>query len=342
MYVALTRAKEKLIITGEVKDEPSARGQFDFCDKNSACSLALKHFSKYARQNAKCFAEYICTAMAKTPELCELSFITSIETGDKSAKNDDSLGSTQIPAEVKPDVEDRIGFVYPYKILTGVPSKLSVSKLYPDVLDEEDDAVPIDESEPTIEIPNFLKAGQNEADAAEKGTAMHTFMQFFDFENVDNNGVDNEIRRLAENKLIFAADAGILDAEKLKKFFVSPIAKQMRNARNIYREKRFLVYYPAERFSKDDEVKRALAGEKLLVQGVIDCAFINSDGELILVDYKTDSFDGISDRRYIANILKKRHRRQLEYYKYACEKLFGKPVAHTYIYSFALDDSVEL
>jgi ATP-dependent exoDNAse (exonuclease V) beta subunit len=77
------------------------------------------------------------------------------------------------------------------------------------------------------------------------------------------------------------------------------------------------------------------------VQGIIDCAFFNSKGELILVDYKTDSFWDTPEEEAEA-ILRERHSRQLGYYKYACREMFGVPCAHTYIYSFALNKTIEI
>ena len=77
-------------------------------------------------------------------------------------------------------------------------------------------------------------------------------------------------------------------------------------------------------------------------QGVIDCAFFDEKGELILVDYKTDWFSPKAPRAFVEKTLRARHTRQLGYYIYACEVLFGVRPAHTYIYSFALDDTVEI
>ena len=79
-----------------------------------------------------------------------------------------------------------------------------------------------------------------------------------------------------------------------------------------------------------------------MVQGVIDCAVKTKDGELFLIDYKTDFFPKGTGGDEIRKTLTERHSRQLGYYKYACEKLFGRAPDHTYIYSFALDGAIEL
>ena len=131
-----------------------------------------------------------------------------------------------------------------------------------------------------------------------------------------------------------------MNVGKLEAFFASALAADMMASDRLYREKRFMIRYPASLFSEEQD--DALAKETLLVQGVIDCAFFDEAGQLILVDYKTDAFDGDASRSYIEKTLRARHSRQLGYYKLACETLFGCAPAHTYIYSFALDGTVEI
>jgi ATP-dependent helicase/nuclease subunit A len=165
-------------------------------------------------------------------------------------------------------------------------------------------------------------------------------MQFFDFDLVLKNGVEAEIERLAEKRFIFESDKEKMDIAKLKKFFESNLAKEMMRSRKLFREKRFMIKLPAKLFSGEDN--ELLEQEKLLVQGVIDCAFINRRGELILADYKTDYFKEGTPRPYIEKTLRERHGKQLTYYKLACKQLFDALPKHTYIYSFALDDTVEI
>jgi ATP-dependent helicase/nuclease subunit A len=131
-----------------------------------------------------------------------------------------------------------------------------------------------------------------------------------------------------------------MDRQKLARFFESELAREMLSSDRVFREKRFMIRYPAALFTEKD--KDLLKDETLLVQGVIDCAFFNSRGELILVDYKTDWFSPSAPRTYVEKILRARHSRQLGYYAYACETLFGVKPAHTYVYAFALDDTVEI
>ena len=102
-----------------------------------------------------------------------------------------------------------------------------------------------------------------------------------------------------------------------------------------------MLSFPASDFTEDDKLKSKLVDESLLVQGVIDCVFEDDNGKFVLVDYKTDSFPRSVPRDEIIKTMKERHSRQLSYYKRACEKLFGE-ISRIYIYSFALDDVIEL
>jgi ATP-dependent helicase/nuclease subunit A len=131
-----------------------------------------------------------------------------------------------------------------------------------------------------------------------------------------------------------------MDMDKLEAFFKSPLAARIMASSDVFREKRFMIKLPARLFT--DETDTIPEGEKILVQGVIDCAFFDENGELVLVDYKTDFFAPGTPRRFVEKTLRERHARQLGYYKLACETLFGRLPAHTYIYSFALGGTLEV
>lgn len=345
LYVALTRAERRLFIVSENRDIEKARTLYDFTRQSSICATEAETFSAYMRKNSRNYLSLLCLALSKRPGLCTINFVTELPQVEyREDTGGDSGEASMTREEAERLVRERLDFVYPYMALSGVPSKLSVSRLKPDILDDASEGtLDVSAQEDAEEVvPLFMREGALAVSAAEKGTSMHTFMQFFNFDSVRRLGVDGEIERMVEKKFIFESDAQNLDREKLQRFFDSDLARQMEASKKSYREKRFIVYYPAERFSDDETLRASLKGEKLLVQGVIDCAFINDAGELILVDYKTDSFDAGLDERHIKNILKKRHFRQLDYYRYACEQMFKMPVAHTYIYSFALDGAVEL
>jgi len=97
---------------------------------------------------------------------------------------------------------------------------------------------------------------------------------------------------------------------------------------------------PASEFTLDPEKSRAYEAEYILVQGVVDCFVRESDGSLLLIDYKTDRTP--KDRAAAESMLRKRYTTQLSYYRKAVERVFGAPVKQTLLYAFSLDDTVEI
>jgi ATP-dependent helicase/nuclease subunit A len=290
----------------------------------------------------------ILPAVAGRSELCTaeiyLAGADALKITEPTSKEEIDVSDETTYYEAKKLIESRFSFRYPQASLCSVPSKLSVSRLFPDVLDEEDTGAELEaENEESAEVPmpKFMMAEPERADGAKKGNATHLFMQFFDFASVDKLGIEGEIERLAKKKFIFESDAALINRYALRRFFASPLAMAMRKSERVYREKRFIINYPAENFAQNEEMRESLKGEKLLVQGIIDCAFFDEEGKLILVDYKTDSFYGVPEAEAEAT-LRERHSRQIGYYKYACEKMFGVPCEHAYIYSFALNKTIDI
>jgi MoxR-like ATPase len=110
-------------------------------------------------------------------------------------------------------------------------------------------------------------------------------------------------------------------------------------ASNILRHRILLTFEAlADGLTSDERILE----NKVLVQGVVDSVFENQNGELILVDYKTDRYDGKADPQAFLNELKERHRMQLTYYKKACEMMFEKKIHKVLVYSVPLADTVEI
>lgn len=323
LYVALTRAREKLIITA--KGDKKGGGIIDF---------GSEYISEYSLLKCKKYIEMINLSGALSLECVEAdNDIESTEILSEEKPGKDTLTLTKARAIVN----SRLSFRYPYRQLADVPSKVAVSELYPDLLDDPE---PPKESNFDY-TPEFLRDDGGSSGAAERGSATHTFMQFFDFDRVEKNGVEAEIGYLAAHKFIFESDAEKIDVRGIEKFLKSDVAKKIRKSTEVFREKRFILAFDAADFSEDEKLKATLDGEKILVQGVIDVAYRDDDGKIVLIDYKTDHFSRGTPRETVIETLKERHTRQLTYYRRACTELFGE-VSHVYVYSFAIGELVEI
>jgi len=338
LYVALTRAKERLYVTAEVND---ARAMLDEAE-NSALFM-----SKYSLNRKASYMKWMLTALRHDPsyggctvEVYGADDITApksrIMISDKQILR---CGNELSEDEYRKVIDERFSYEYPWRHLTGLPAKLTVSKLHPRVLDESDTSAELDEPTAKTEMrtPRFLE-GETKPTGAERGTATHTFMQFCDFANVDKYGIKEELERLVAEEYITRASADMVNTWMLERFFESRLYRDIRSAERVWREVRFNIRYPASDFTDDMSAKAALADETILVQGVVDCFYIDKNGDLILVDYKTDYIP--QELREIPGapeqLLIDRHKRQLGYYRTAIEELTGRKVARTVLYAFSI------
>ena len=180
--------------------------------------------------------------------------------------------------------------------------------------------------------------------ASEKGTATHLVLQFCDYENVEKNGLENEIARLLEKRFISERTAKIVDRAQLEGFFKSELYSLINSAKEIRREFRFRMFRPASDFTQNASIKALVADKKIFVQGSIDLIIEDSLGELILCDYTTDrvSKEERANRELLISNLRERHGEQLKQYEYATEHIFGRSPRKIYIYLTALGEAVEI
>lgn len=305
LYVACTRARERLYLTGKCKREELERGSFRPRSPRSFLDLALYALGREEDPDCRVFVEIgepagaaEHPANAPAAEVKDTSFLTA-------------------------EAEEAIRFVYPWSG-SGLPAKVSVSALKEGAFD----AAAVEYSASSLLCaPSFCGEGAHDTGtAADAGTANHLFLQFCRWENVERNGVRAEIERLRKNRMLEERQLALLDEQGLEQFFRSSLYARMRASSALYREQRFSVRAPAAIIGGDE-------GEEVLLQGVIDCFFAEPDGSMTIVDYKTDRVkDGAALRR--------KHAVQLACYRLAVEKMTGKPVKETLIWSFFLNKEV--
>lgn len=348
LYVALTRAEEELYISGiatqKLLDLVELAGEMELQREhlelfNTPCYLSFLLMALEGREKA---CRILCSAFP--PELLQETDCALECLQEEALKEDDRCDKAS-PELVK-RYEKRLNFEYPYSQMVDLQTKLSVSVLSPGVLDEQAQGSFVNLLESEKPIPSFC-VGKDRAfkkDGAKIGTATHAFMQFCDFEAVEKEGVKKEISRLLAGGFLDERTASLVDENAVKGFFESQLYRRMKRARKVFREQRFMYELEALELTEDPLKKQSLDGETVLVQGVIDCFFIDEEGRAVLLDYKTDGFseEQKKDLSWCRKELVRRHRRQLEYYKAAVEGLLSMPVFEVFLYSFSLSESVPI
>lgn len=350
-YVALTRAREQLYVTASLNSASK--------EKYLKEAKTRRFFtSPYTLREVKSFIDilFLCDTRAeitweedKDSELSELN-----ERPAEPTDTPEECRIKEIPAEDGRLYEllcERFSYTYPNAHLTALPEKMSISKLYPTVLDGEGDTVLPTLDAPQTEkesarpapLPKFI-TGSSEYESAKRGIATHNFLQFFNVESFIKVGAEAELSRLVREEFISEEDARRVRIDEIELFKKSALLEKMRGAKKLYREFRFSVMLAAELFTADAEKKAAFVGKEILLQGVIDCIVENEDGSLLLVDYKTDRLtkEELADKALAQRVLSKKHSLQLSYYAMAVESIFGKYPDSVQIYSLMLGDTVDV
>jgi ATP-dependent helicase/nuclease subunit A len=255
-----------------------------------------------------------------------------------------SIDETEVE-RVYQTIKKSLLFQYPGQEHPEIPAKISVSKLYPELLDEMNDTESLLKKVKQLESkkPRFLDGGNK---SAEKGTATHLFMQFCDFSRLQPTveSIKEEIGRLTSLKYLSEEIASLIRVDELVKFAKSDLFKDLLSASHLHREFRFNVFLPATQFTTVEDMKDVYNNQEILVQGVIDLCYFDSNGRLILCDYKTDRIPGevIANYHSVKAMFESAHAQQLKYYSYAIEKIFGKRPDKILIYSLAYGDTFEI
>ena len=335
LYVALTRARERLYITATKTGDPDSI--------LFKAQMTAKYLCRYTATHCMSFLDWLLIPFGDASadlSSCALKIIRPSECALATYDAENKSVSSEI---IKPEADaillsqlrKKFAFSYEYTPLTRIPAKLSISRLSPDVLDGADVSASIEPEKKTV-VPDFFISGQkHKSSAAERGTATHLFLQFCDLERAKRTGIAEELSRLVDRKFIPENIADIVYTEELEKFIDSPLADRILNASQVIREQRFNLLLPATDFSENEEFKELLENEALAVQGVIDLLLIDKNGDIELYDYKTDRLSSaeLSDPALAHSKLTSAHALQLSYYSHAVKLLFGKKCKRVAIYS---------
>ncbi|EET60136.1 ATP-dependent nuclease subunit A [Marvinbryantia formatexigens DSM 14469] len=374
LYVALTRAKEKLILTGTVTklaDKLQKWGQVCRREGTVLPFTLRAHASTYwdwlipSLLRNRCFAplaeEYGVYQDHSHPLFsreifCRVTYLPVRELTGAEKQRQKKLYMTRekllslspeavFDAKAAQQLAENLSFCYAYGGEEKIPAKVSVSELkkYAQFDELEDGELLFEEPAPVPLIPEFLQE-KSEVSGAARGTIYHKLMECLDFTLFADTSVQKdtaEMRRFLEAETgrlqraghLKAEEAELISEKKLLAFLKHPLAQRMAQAAvrgQLFREQQFVLSVPAGDIRREWQ-----AGGPVLIQGIIDAYFIE-DGQIVLVDYKTD-FVKFEE----ASSLYRKYAVQLDYYEIALTRLAHLPVSEKLIYSFCLDCTLD-
>ena len=345
LYVALTRAKEKLFITGISKDIKKELEKIDAnieryekqdnkinpilikkCKKYLEWILYVYQYEKNSCKDKIDFNIYkkkeLLTKFKKVDNE-EIDVFNELEEKSKAYKNDLS------------DIKKILEYKYKNILDTTIPTKTSVTALKD--LSNKNNNVKIEEKEEQREIsfkePNFLKNGKEEKiTASKKGSLIHLCLQKLDI-NIDYDlaKITNLLDELEMKKIITPKEKEAINVNKILEFTKSKIWEELKTAKKIEKEKPFYINIKAK------DIYNKETDENILVQGIIDLYYIDKDNNINLVDYKTDYIENGNEIELI-----NKYKEQLYLYKKALEQIYKKEVKNTYIYSVYLNKEIQI
>ena len=328
LYVALTRAKEKLIMTGFLKN--AAEEVQQLAKEREYCERGL-----YERLcGGSSFLDWILEACAGETTPFVWKFRTLEALVEKKVEQEvlqqyDYAALRMGKTEISERLRERLSYVYPYIDEMVIPGKVSVSELKKAAM-EEDVWEMFEESEIIPYIPAFLRE-ERKGSATERGTAYHRILECMDLSGISHsNQVKERLEQLVLQGKMTCTAAESINAYDIYLFCQSDLCKRMMEAEksgNLYKEQPFVIAKPAREVGSEYD-----SDKEVLVQGIMDVYFEEPDG-LVLVDYKTDHIKTKEE-------LVKRYEKQLLIYGEALEQLTGKKVKERIIYSFCLGEEI--
>ena len=332
LYVALTRAKENLVMVTSVPNPEKGLAKVAV-----ECGIG-ERANPFAVLRMNNFSDLVLTALMRHPAADELRKLSGVDVpiflpekdrfklkvvvSDSESFMTESANEQKIAA--KPvffdEVCERLDYSDPRSVLSSVPAKRAASDGSERGINREYFA---------SSRPAFMSSGG--LTPAQRGTATHKFMQFSNYAAARAD-IESELARLVDGGFLSEDEGKAVNVSAAKRFFMSSLAERIFASDNVMREKKFAALFPAKFFYP--ELTGEAAEEKIVVQGIADCVFVE-DGKLVIVDYKTDT--GVD-----AEALLDRYSAQLGIYREALSQALGMPVKETLLYSFFMNSTVKV
>ena len=340
LYVAMTRARDRLIMTYAThsldKELWDMSHRMDMTDPLLLTEevSSMGEWVLYAalqRSEARPFF-----SLGQKPDAAgckEIPWKISVAEAECEAeiqeqKNDET--ETTLDLRVLDAMSRGLYYSYPYRGATQTPSKQTATQLKGRYKDQE-------ASEGAQRSAGYMHSfrkprfADQQRTGAYYGTALHAAMQYIRYSNCkDAQGVRDEISRLVAEHYLSNEQAEVICTEDIVTLFQSELGNKLIQSDNIVREFKFSVLDDAEQYADGVE------GEKILLQGVVDCALIESDG-ITIIDYKTDSVTWDTVKSVAEG-----YRNQVQAYARAMERIYNLPIKKTLLYFFKLGYFLEI
>lgn len=363
LYVALTRAKEKLFLVSSVKSAEKRLSQwlqtaehrdwllteFDRASANSYLdwigpSLVRHRDCETLRGETTQVSPLVPSDIFEHPSCWNITIMKSGDAAMLSSEPDESsedllqlvYEGKQVTAEsdYKEKVQEQLSWKYSYKQAAQHRSKQSVSevKRQREIFSDEDSGTELIRkiNKPLLSRPRFMQ--EKALSPAERGTAMHAVMQHIDFSRAATlESVSTKMDEMVHTELLTEEQRESVDPQLIVQFFESDLGRRMVQAASIRREIPFSLSFPAREIYPDWQGE----DEPVLIQGIVDCVFEDEKG-LVLLDYKTDGITGRFKGGFTEAkpVLEDRYKVQIDMYTRALEQILKREVNERYLFFF--------
>ena len=334
LYVAMTRPKDRLIMTYASKTLAEDLNEIILRTPHTDKELITSEVvcpGEWVLQTALCRTEagefyrfagnYPRTEVTDKPwKISVVSQNTTQPTRSKSVQQDEWAPDIDLG-----QIKKSLSYTYDYSAATTAPAKLTATQLKGRMKDTEV-AEHTQQSANSLYLFRKPKFESGTLRGTEFGNAVHTFMQYVDFSRcVDVSAVSNEIQRLVAKKILQEDQANAIKADKIVRLFSSDLGDRILNCPQVLREFKFSILDDSGKYTEGTE------NEMVLLQGVVDCALIESDG-ITVIDFKTDHVTDESIEQVTLG-----YSNQVRAYADALRRIYGLPVKEIYLYFFHLE-----
>ena len=342
LYVAMTRAREKLILTGTTKNNEKTNGDFTFSSPEATEQELL---------DAKCYFDWLLPALGGCKDQVVYQYIGEDELAERALAYHreesvdlsvlETVAQSADPALTQ-EIDTRFAEALREKEEAVIPAKVSVSEIKARTMQQSDPEAyeMFHTQEAELYVPDFARddaTAEHVSGGARHGTMVHHVLQCLDFsEALDASdrqaNVTAQIERLADAGVLSHEEVQGVTAHTFAKFLQSNLFVRMATAdkaKRLIKESPFVMALPAH------EVDPSLdSAEPVLVQGIMD-AYFSEEESIVLMDYKTDK---VNNKEELIN----RYRKQMELYGIALRNATGKPVKEAVLYSFSLEEEINV